>query len=420
MAIHAIASLIPIKIGEEQALAELLDPLGRYYRHPSTEPRPDVYIDFDSGNRTHFARLVILPDGNRGEDAKRLLFASNFDGEVDDYLAHVIQITTDLDAIFSKCEGYKGSTHFAKFIKEHDQTPAVFLMAFPGESVESIKGLIELRQQAEKLLDQPNYRKALREIQKLEPRQNPVSRVFSGILSFFKRVFDALALGVRLPIGGVQLFRAYGLRTVAQAVGAVLNTTPVKFDYTQTDPDDCDGCQPLAPGDEVVRYDRAETVEIEDVFTQNQMNIISVNDPKRFEMNMAIYGVVNLGSQLSGTSAGISTIHFARWIPIDDNKRLLFVSNYDGTWENYIGDFVDKSHAVVDGAWYATIGWPNAGCRDIEYFKLGIRCHQTQSNVFYSAYPESTVMNIQTASQLKAALRKGVRSKEAKKLLQSI
>ena len=67
--------------------------------------------------------------------------------------------------------------------------------------------------------------------------------------------------------------------------------------------------------------------------------------------------------------AGLKTIHFARWTFIDGKRRLLFTSNYDGSHENYMGDFIDIvawglnasfSHGpeyprtrwlILDGAW---------------------------------------------------------------------
>src|SRR6185436_20728120 len=42
-----------------------------------------------------------------------------------------------------------------------------------------------------------------------------------------------------------------------------------------------------------------------------------------------------------GMLGGIPSIHFAKWLLIDEGRRLLFTSNYDGNWESYLGDFVD-------------------------------------------------------------------------------
>ena len=41
-----------------------------------------------------------------------------------------------------------------------------------------------------------------------------------------------------------------------------------------------------------------------------------------------------------GELGGIPTIHFAKWALIDGGARLLFLSNYDGSWETYLDDFL--------------------------------------------------------------------------------
>jgi hypothetical protein len=46
---------------------------------------------------------------------------------------------------------------------------------------------------------------------------------------------------------------------------------------------------------------------------------------------------------VKGKLLNIPTIHFARWVLIDKNKHVLFYSNFDGNWEQYLGDFIDQS-----------------------------------------------------------------------------
>ena len=43
-----------------------------------------------------------------------------------------------------------------------------------------------------------------------------------------------------------------------------------------------------------------------------------------------------------GFLARVQTIHFARWVFLDDKRRLVFVSNYDGSHEAYMDDFINK------------------------------------------------------------------------------
>ena len=42
------------------------------------------------------------------------------------------------------------------------------------------------------------------------------------------------------------------------------------------------------------------------------------------------------------TFAGVRTIHFARWVPVDDGRRPIFACSYDGTPESHMDDFIDR------------------------------------------------------------------------------
>jgi hypothetical protein len=95
-----------------------------------------------------------------------------------------------------------------------------------------------------------------------------------------------------------------------------------------------------------------------------------------------------------GSLVGISTIHTVRWAIIDGGKRLLLVSNYDGTWENYIDEFAELILSGLDAIWESSYGFPEVGAQDVAAFKHFLRCHQAPANVFYSAYPTATVQNL--------------------------
>jgi len=43
-----------------------------------------------------------------------------------------------------------------------------------------------------------------------------------------------------------------------------------------------------------------------------------------------------------GHLSRVPTIHFARWVFLDDKKRLFFASNYDGSLDSYMDDFINK------------------------------------------------------------------------------
>jgi hypothetical protein len=39
----------------------------------------------------------------------------------------------------------------------------------------------------------------------------------------------------------------------------------------------------------------------------------------------------------------IGTIHFARWVRLPGTDRLVFLSNYDGSWQSYLEDFIARA-----------------------------------------------------------------------------
>jgi glycosyltransferase involved in cell wall biosynthesis len=91
---------------------------------------------------------------------------------------------------------------------------------------------------------------------------------------------------------------------------------------------------------------------------------------------------------------GISTIHFVRWLIIDNGRRLMMVSDYDGSWEAYIDEFAEMIVSGLDAIWETAIGVPPDGARDLPAFKRFLRTHQVPAEVFFAAYPNATVLNV--------------------------
>jgi hypothetical protein len=106
---------------------------------------------------------------------------------------------------------------------------------------------------------------------------------------------------------------------------------------------------------------------------------------------------------------GIPSIHFAKWMLVDEGRRLLFLSNYDGSWESYLGDFVDGAAIGLNLAWMCTEQYPrtllaSGGANDEQRFKSWARAHQRPTPYFYSAYPSSTVTTINNATWVRHGL----------------
>ena len=64
-----------------------------------------------------------------------------------------------------------------------------------------------------------------------------------------------------------------------------------------------------------------------------------------------------------GDLGGIETIHCAHWAVLHQgNPRLLFFSNYDGSWERYLGDFIEEAGGGMTSVWSNTVEFPRTQC----------------------------------------------------------
>jgi hypothetical protein len=85
---------------------------------------------------------------------------------------------------------------------------------------------------------------------------------------------------------------------------------------------------------------------------------------------------------------------------IDNGRRLLFLSNYDGSWQNYLSEFIDQASVGLTGIWSNTVGFPKTrflifgGARNEQEFKTFVRNEQVLTTVWYSAYPTLSVENV--------------------------
>ena len=111
-----------------------------------------------------------------------------------------------------------------------------------------------------------------------------------------------------------------------------------------------------------------------------------------------------------GFLGGISTIHAARWITIPGTRKLVFFSNFGGSWESYLEDFITRAHDGLTAVWSNSIGFPRAknlfqdGATDGERFKRYARASMQPTRFWYSAYPDLTTDHV----RCNAAMRRGL------------
>ncbi|MCB4821423.1 hypothetical protein [Roseicella aerolata] len=186
----------------------------------------------------------------------------------------------------------------------------------------------------------------------------------------------------------------------------------------------CDPPQDAPPVDEA---EVARMSAREDRLTQNHMGSVVLVKPGVLRAIVIRAGLRGLGLLLrvrprarAGYLASMRTIHFAHWALISNGGRLMFFSNFDGTWESYLDDFIEKAHNGLTLAWSSGVGFPPTrflwfeGATHGRRFKAWARSSMAASNLWFSAYPTLTVEQIERQHAIAEGLRKaGMEAEEA-------
>jgi hypothetical protein len=161
--------------------------------------------------------------------------------------------------------------------------------------------------------------------------------------------------------------------------------------------------------------------EIEDHDVTNQFSAIGSVKPgllRRWTLSF-VFGGLDYASRhvyKRGYLTRVQTIHFARWAFFDDKRRVLFASNYDGSLESYMDDFINKVAWGLNLAFSNGVGYPRtawlvaAGARNEQGFKNYLRRHEVPSDVWYKAYPGLTAVDLARNSRIRRGLERAAMS----------
>jgi hypothetical protein len=117
----------------------------------------------------------------------------------------------------------------------------------------------------------------------------------------------------------------------------------------------------------------------------------------------------------------LSFIHYARWAVIESfpdehggerlhHTYLLFESNFNGTWDQYIDAFSEVVPMRMKALWGSSFGFP--GPQPVEPFKEYIRRNEYVANHYFSAYVGATTTEIVSAQRVEEALERLCASSE--------
>jgi hypothetical protein len=104
------------------------------------------------------------------------------------------------------------------------------------------------------------------------------------------------------------------------------------------------------------------------------------------------------------TLLGPLTLHFARWVLVNDDRQFLYIAIFDTDFEQYTEDAIRIFQQVGMGSLFLNlVGFPADGMTNPEAFKEFVRTHNQPSFLEYSEYPGVTVKEIKRALAVEQA-----------------
>ena len=372
---------------------------------------------------THFMRFAIVDD-RAGELPPLLAWEVNHDGEAAQLLARIARKTPSIDRVFECCTDYPAAgcadvEAWLAWMRARSHRAAAFYAAYrgvprrqvvnDGEVHDTLRAIADRHRAALDRLPPHEIRRELaagvraaRPTLDTSPQDDGPTRWLAA------RIVAIAAALVVLPLALVAFVPWYlMLRARERADPAVEAVRPVHDDHhLQLD---------------------------EDKVTQNQLTHLVDLKPGALRLAtlwivLTVIDVLARVYFVDGALGGITSIHFARWVIVPDRRpgvargrrrhRLLFFSNYDGSWESYLGEFIDRAASGLTAVWSNTVGFPRtrallgAGARDEEAFKQWTREHQLPTQVWWSGVPDATVQNVRDDLEIRRQLARGLADHE--------
>ena len=386
---------------KEEREAELRNLLASMNLVPGQVDPNNSLFPFAHFDRLHFARFLILQDGTlddihdayglpRQNYPLTLAFIADVDGDADDFRKDLAtRACGGLRRIFACCESFTPDSDLERWLKDHEQPPAASYVNWVGRSVQQIHEDDSLRIALETYLQNnetlfvgkspQEIHKLLRDFARIEnlagrlkltdDEPMPILWWFRKVIHFFAVPLVLLALSPLLLLY-LPIF-IYQLRS-----------------REKRDPE-------IAPRPNASH--EAELAQLEDIYVTNQFSAMGSIKPGLFRRWTLIFllWLVNYAARhffVRGHLARVPTIHFARWVFLNDKRRMIFASNYDGSLDSYMDDFINKVGWGLNLAFSNGIGYPATnwlvleGSKDEQKFKYFLRRHQMPTQVWYDAH----------------------------------
>ena len=375
-------------------------------------------VPFYQFAQLHVARFVII-ETNTNEDIRMhgieptqwrptLAFIGDIDGGTDIFLAElVIRAGSGLRQIFSHCQGFiSDHANLLVWLQQHNNKPVANYIHWIGRTVRQIHQEETLR----KLLKQ-----RLTDF-KASGSHSP-EHIHQQLAEFVQAEVAAIRFRLSPPEPTPPLwFMMNLLHLIAlPLIGIILLPlliigAPFYFVHLRK-LENSDLENVLRPEQQHLRQLNTQ----EDVDVSNQFNVFGQVKPGRFRLYTIRASLLLLNYACRhiykrGYLTRVTSIHFARWVLLDDNKRLYFASNYDGSADTYMDDFINKVAWGINLVFSNGVGYPKTrwlikeGGSYEQKYKRTLRRNQIPSQVWYKAYPGLTAIDLARNSRIRQGL----------------
>jgi hypothetical protein len=397
---RALTVVAPVRAEARDDLERLLASMGNGVANGSV-------LDFGALTGVHFARLAVVDGDEDAGSPAQLILLSDLDVSPAKHLGELAE-QEGIDRVFGHCKDYPAAPtpgDRRRYLQRHVVKEAARYVNTTGRTVHQIKQEAALRDAIEDFLDKSDWsgrdagevRRAVQEHVRsdpalawaLEPAERP-----SGL----ERLREKLHL-IAIPL---LLLPLLPLLLLALPVFAVILRIHERRDGT--------------PPHVKQEQDRIlELAALEDHIAHNPFMAVGRVKPGKFRLltlSAVVFGLNYAARHVfnRGNLSGVKTIHFARWVFLDGKRRMFFASNYDGSMESYMNDFIDKVAWGLNLVFSNGVGYPKSswlvfgGARNELQFKDFLRVNQVPTRVWYSAYGNLTALNIAQNERIRAGL----------------
>jgi hypothetical protein len=404
----------PVAAGREAELRTLLASMNAT---PGGADPANRVLPFGAFEQLHFARLALLDD-TTAVDLKvydiavprfgtYLCLMGECDGDAAVLLAALAaQADAGLRLLFSHCEGFDARADLLAWLKARNAAPAANYVNRLGRTVRQVREESALRE----ALAARVVRGALAGAGEAQQRRRELLDFVGAEVRAGRLTLTAPA---STPLG-------WQLANLAHLIGVpllglialpfLIVTLPIWIVMLRVresrDPEVCP--RPAASAVQAMQL-------LEDHDATNQFTALGAVKPGLFRrwlltvlLALTDYACRHVFNR--GFLARVQTIHFARWVFIDDKQRVAFASNYDGSHEAYMDDFINKVGWGLNILFSNGVGWPRTdwlilgGSRRELLFKHYQRRHQLPSQVWYKAYPGLTLTDLERGRRIREGL----------------